>query len=197
MQPTMLETSRAHTAVGSFGTIGGAISAITNANPTQLTTTTANGLAAGDWIVVSGVTTDTGANGSYQIASIQSSTQFTYPGIGNGVAAFGSATLTQGLPIGAISNDFTVRLRVESLTAAKNVQILIQDSADGFVADIVTRWSGNFKGQVMVQAMEDVVELRKYNVPSMRFGTAGAYMRLYIGAIDAGTTVVTTCWYES
>jgi hypothetical protein len=195
-QPTMLETSRSHTVTGAFGNQGGAITAITNTNPTVLTTTSAHGLVANDWIAVEGVTTDTAANGSFQVTSVSGLT-VTYPAIGNGSAGFSAATISQALPISAITTDFTVRLRVESLTASKNFQVEIQDSADGFVNDIVTRWSGNFKGQVMTQAMEDVVELRKYNIPGMRFGTAGAYMRLYIVQIDAGATAVTTCWYES
>lgn len=195
--PTMLETSRTHTVVGSFGNQGGAITAITNANPTVLSTTSAHGLIAGDPIQVSGVTTDTGANGNYTVTSIQTTLQFTYPGIGNGAASFGSATLTQALAISGVTTDWTVRLRVESLTAAKKCVILLQDSLDGFVADIVTRAAYNVQGEVKVGAMLDCIEARKYNVPGMRFGTALATMRLYVAQIDAAATLVCSCWFES
>jgi len=193
----MLETSRTHTVAGAFGSIGGVITSATNATPVVITTTSAHGLITGDQVQVAGVTTNTGANGSYTII-VTSPTVFSMTGsVGNGVAGLGAATLSQALPIAAITGDFTVRVRVESLTPGKNIQIAIQDSVDGFVNDIVTRATINVEGAVLTTAMLDAIEARSYQIPSMRFGVANAKMRLNVLAIDAAATAVITAWYES
>jgi len=195
--PTMLEQSRTHTVAGAFGSIGGVITSATNATPVVITTTSAHGLITGDFVQVAGVTTNTGANGSYAVI-VTSPTVFSLTGsVGNGVAGLGSATVSQALDISGISGDYSVKLRVESLTAAKKIQIAIQDSVDGFVNDIVTRGTINVAGQILTASMRDVLELRSYDIPSMRFGTANAKMRLNVLAIDSTATAVVTCWYES
>jgi hypothetical protein len=201
----MLETSRTHTVVGSFGQIGGAITGATNATPIVVTTTSAHGLIDGDPIQITGVGGNTNANvqgfakrtsytgSTFGLYSDQALTQAV---AGNSGYTSGGA-VSQALRIDGISGDFTLRLRVESLTAAKRVQIGIQDSVDGFVNDIVTRGTIDLQGAILTSAMRDGLSLRKYDIPGMRFGTASAIIRLYILQIDSATTAVTTCWFES
>lgn len=47
------------------------------------------------------------------------------------VSTTGEITPTAGLDIAAITGDFTVKLRVISLTAAKTVRIQLEDSVNG------------------------------------------------------------------
>jgi hypothetical protein len=203
--PFMLETTRAHAAVGSFGTAGGQITGATAATPIVITTTSPHLLVSGDQVQVTGVVVNTAAN-SLAYAKVLSPTTFgmysdaamTVGLVGAGVATFAATSVvSQALDISGVTGDFTVRLRVEALTAAKNIQIAIQDSVDGFVADIVTRKTINVKGAVLTGAMLDVIECRKYDIPSMRFGTANARMRINVLAIDAATSATVTCWYEA
>jgi hypothetical protein len=200
----MLETARTHTVVGAFGAsgttgglcVGGAITAITNANPSVFTTTSAHGLLVGDTVQVQGVTTDTAVNGSFVVSAVGSATTFSIPVAGNGVAAnLAASSASQALPISSFTGDWTLRARIESLTAAKNIEIAIEDSVDGITW--ITRLTKNIKGQVLVGAPLDFLEIRKYDYPMMRFGTALALMRLNILAVDAAVTAVITCWVEA
>lgn len=203
--PTMLETSRSHTATGAFGGIGGQITAATNATPIVITTTSAHGLADGDQVTITGITTNTAANGTFFVkrTSYTATTFGLYSdaalatGVaGNGTAGVSAASIvSQSLPISSYTGDWTVKVRVESLTAAKNVLIGIDDSVDGITW--VTRASVAVKGQVLVGAMRDALEIRSYDNKGIRFGTSLALLRINILAIDANTTAVITAWIET
>jgi hypothetical protein len=195
--PTMLETSRSHAATGAFGAVGGQITAATNASPIVVTTTSAHGLAVGDYVQVSGITVNTGANGNFQVTVVGSATTFTLGGsTGNGAAGVSASSIvSQALPISSVTGDWTIRARIESLTAAKNVEIAIEDSVDGITW--ITRLTKNIKGAVLTGAYLDILEVRKYDLPSMRFGTANAVMRVNVLSIDAGGTAVVTAWFEN
>jgi hypothetical protein len=195
--PNMIEASRTHTVVGAFGQQGGPITALTNATPSVLTTTSAHGLIAGDPIQVSGVTTDTGANGNYPVTSV-SGLNVTYPAAGNGVAGgLATSTLSFAYPISTIVTDWTLRLRIESLTVGKKIGLAVQDSADGFVSDIVTRATVSAYGQVEAAAYLDLIALRKKDAPSARFGVQNACLRVWITSIDAGATCILSCWVDA
>ena len=196
--PSMLESARTHSAVGSFGSVGGAITGATNASPIVVTTTSAHGLLTGDQVQIAGVVGNTAANGLF-LATFLTATTFSLQGsTGNGVYTSGGA-VSQALDISGVLNDWTLKLRVESLTVAKKIQIALQDSVDGFVNDIVTRATVNVQGQIMSSptfAAKDF-EWRKYDVPSTRFGVANARLRLSVLAVDAAATAVVSAWYES
>ena len=201
---TMLETSRTHTVVGAFGAagttgglcVGGAITGITNANPSVFTTTTAHGLIVGDFVQVQGVTTDTSVNGNFAVSAVGSTTTFSIAVAGIGAAGnLAASSASQALPINTITGDWTLRVRLESLTANKNVEFVIEDSVDGITW--ITRFGKNIKGEVKTGAMLDVISLRKYDYPMLRFGAANAVLRLNILAVDSAATAVITAWYES
>lgn len=65
-----------------------------------ITTSTAHGFAAGQLVNISGVGV-AGYNGSFNVANVLSSTQFTYSAASGGLAASGSGTATAGGNIGA------------------------------------------------------------------------------------------------
>ena len=196
--PTMLESARTHTAVGAFGNIGGAITGATNVSPIVVTTTSAHGLVTGDQVQVTGVVGNTAANGTFLVTALTPTTFSEQGSTGNGAYASGGA-ISQASDISGVLADWTLKLRVESLTAGKKIQIALQDSVDGFVNDIVTRATVNVQGQIMSSptfAAKDF-EWRKYDVPSTRFGTASARLRLSVLAVDAAATAVVSAWYES
>jgi hypothetical protein len=198
--PTMIESSRSHTAAGAFGSIGGALTGATNATPIVVTTTSAHGLAVGDSVQVSGVTTNTGANGLFTVSNVGSPTTFTLGGsVGNGVAGLGGATLSEAWDISSLTTqDWTLKIRIESLTAAKKCVVAVQDSVDGFVADIVTRMLVAVQGAVLSTptfSSKDYTN-RKYDTPGTRFGVANARLRLIVLQIDAAATLVLSSWYE-
>jgi hypothetical protein len=202
--PTMLEQSRTHTVIGAFGAsgttgglcVGGAITALTNATPSVFTTTTPHGLIVGDFVQVQGITTDTAVNGNVAVSAVGSSTTFSIATAGNGVAAgLSAASASQALPISGVTGDWTLRLRLESLTAAKNIEIAFEDSVDGITW--ITRVTRNIKGAVLTGAMIDLISIRKYDFPMFRFGTANAVLRMNILAIDSAATAVISAWYEN
>jgi len=70
--------------------LGGGISGATNASPIELTTASAHGLVAGQVVVVAGVGGNTAANGTFEVASVSSSTTLTLLGsVGNGAYSSG------------------------------------------------------------------------------------------------------------
>lgn len=199
--PTMIESSRTHSAAGAFGGLGGVLTAATNATPVVVTTTSAHGLIVGDQVQVSGITTNTGADGTFLVSIVGSATTLTLGGsVGNGVSGgLATATLSQAWDISGVANDWTLKLRIESLTAAKKCVIAIQDSVDGFVADIVTRMVVAVQGQVLLTptyASKDYTN-RKYDTPGTRFGVSNARLRVNVIQIDAATTLQLSAWYES
>lgn len=68
---------------------GFAVTAATNANPIQITTGAAHGLATGDYVAIFGVGGNTNANGRFRVTVINT-TQFTLDGgVGNGAYTSG------------------------------------------------------------------------------------------------------------
>jgi len=148
----------------------------------------------GDWIQVQGVTTDTSVNGNVQVSAISGLT-FSIATAGIGTAGGLSAcSASQAFPISSYTGDWTFRLRLESLTAAKNVEIAVEDSVDG--ATWITRYAKNVKGSISTNAMLDLITLRKYDYPMLRFGTASAVLRINVLAIDGSATAVVSSWIE-
>ncbi len=205
---TSLETSRSHTAAGAFGAgpglsggsvmVGGVITAATNASPVVVTTTSPHGLVVGDQVQVSGITTNTGANGLWTLTAVTATTATLGGSVGNGVSGgLATATMSQALDISGITTDWQAFLRVQSMTAAKKAIVSLQDSADGFVNDIVTLASWNIQGAVVTGAYKDLDKLRKYDIPSARFGVANGRLRLYVQSIDGSATLVVTAGYEN
>jgi len=215
MQPTMLETSQSHSAVGALGQLGGAITGATNASPIVITTTSAHGLYNGCPVRIAGVTGNTNANttGYAKTAGYTGTTFGLYsdPGLQTPVAGnsayVSGGTVSEFLSVSGVSGDWTLKLRIESLSAALNCDVCIQDSADGFVSDIRTIANVSVKGQVspggaaasapgFTGTMKDFT-WRSYDIPTARFGVANSGIRLYVAELDATAVVVTSAWYES
>jgi hypothetical protein len=203
----MLESSRTHSVSGSFGGLGGAITGATNATPIVVTTTNAHGLADGDQVQVTGVVGNTGANTlAYVKVTGYSTTTFgmySNTALSTGIAGTGAyssgGAVSQAWDISGVANDWTMKLRIETLGAGKKAVIALQDSVDGFVADIVTRMLVAVQGQVVntpTFASKDY-ENRKYDTPGTRFGVTNARLRVNIIQADSTPGLQLSAWYES
>jgi hypothetical protein len=208
--PVAVEAARAHTAVGAFGCI---VNAASNATPIVVGCTAAHGLVDGDQVQITGVTTNTAANttGYAKITGVGSTTTFglysdaalTTGVAGNGAYGGGGA-VSIVKDISAMTGNYVVRLRVEKLTAAKNVVLCIQDSADGFVNDIVTLACINVAGPIgPAPAPGMAYTWAQYQLPSFRLGNGAAgagvmnaRVRLYVMQIDGSASVTASLFLE-
>jgi hypothetical protein len=82
----------------------------------------------------------------------------------------------------------TVLVKVTSLTAAKEIQIQVQTSADGFVSDIKVEKQFNFIGPIgsvypVAQTAHD------YDMPGIRLGVTSAHMRIALTELDSSASV--------
>lgn len=110
------------------------------------------------------------------------------------VTATGAVTPTAGLDISGITQDFTLWIQVQSLTAGKKATITLEDSVNGFTASVPV-WSETFTGAV-ASANDVKVSKRKYEKPALRAGTGSAVARLNITQIDSATTLIVQSWIE-
>ena len=210
MQPTIINKTRSYTAIGQvYG--GGAVTGATNATPIVVTTTTASGLVAGDSVQITGVVTNTAANGVFFVNPLTTTTfqlfsnaALTTGVAGNGVYASGGA-LSLATSIAGVSGDWGLRLRVDALAAGTNCVIAFQDSVDGFVSDIRTIATAGFTGanyqfstvSPNFTSTDTSRAWRKYDLAAARFGVANAAIRVYVQEYDSGANLVLTAWYES
>ncbi len=99
------------------------IASSTNANPIQITTTSAHGLSAGDYVDITGHQTNTAANGIFPVLAVQSATQFTINATGNGVG--GATGQVQPLTIGGaqIPSDLTDPMNAASVNVPLNANL--------------------------------------------------------------------------
>ena len=171
------------------------MSGATNASPIVISTAAAHGYVTGDQVRVLSIGGNTAANGLWYVDVLSPTTFALYsdanlsiPSTGNGAYTSGG-TVTQSLDVSTIVTDWTLGLRLDSLTANKNFVVTIQEPEDGFVSDIRTLWTLPFVGPVSGGAV--VQTLRKYELTDNRFGTMGTYgdaLRINVQAIDSGAT---------
>ncbi len=109
------------------------------------------------------------------------------------VTASGAVTPTAGLDISGITGDWTVKVEVQSLTAAKKSKIQIETSTDS------TNWTAltivDVSGQV-TSAADKVYSTRKMSNPSAPFGTSGGVCRANVLSIDSGASLSLRAWVE-
>ncbi|CAB4130826.1 hypothetical protein UFOVP130_37 [uncultured Caudovirales phage] len=202
--PSAVESSRSHAAAGNYGcTVSGA----TVATPSVITCSAAHGLIDGDPIRITGVggTTTVNTVGYAKITGYSTTTFGFYSdaALATGITGTGAYTsggnVTQNYLVSGVTGDFTLRFRMESLTATKNVLVALQESQDGFVSDIRTFWVNSFTGSAQGsntnQPFVDVT-LRKYQLPMNRFGSANTAIRVNVQAIDGSTTLVSSMFVE-
>jgi hypothetical protein len=189
--PNIVESARAHAATGAFGCT---VSGVTVATPAVVTCAAAHKLIDGDAIQITGVggTTTVNTVGYAKITGYSTTTFGFYSdsGLTTGITGTGAYTsggvVTMAFPVSALTGDWTLRLREETLTSGATALVSIQESADGFVSDIRTLAVFSFKGSTGSGKPIDQT-VRAYQLPAARFGTANVTVRVYVQALSAGT----------
>jgi hypothetical protein len=198
MSISFIEAGRVHSAAGAFG---GAATAATNATPIVVTFGAAHGLVDGDQVQGSGFATNTAANAlvyakvtgySTTTIGLYSDSALTVPVAGNGATSTGAVSMAYD--ISGLTGDVTVFVRTENEAALKGCIVSIQDSADGFVADIRTIALVDTSGTLPVGGVTH--SIRKYEMPQARFGVANARLRLYVTEIDSSSSVTLTLYVQ-
>lgn len=105
-----------------------------------------------------------------------------------------TGAITGSLDISGVTGDFTVKLRIAALTAAKSVTIALQDTVDAYSASR-TQWVKQFTG-LIAEGADLVVSISKRELPHFRAGTASAECRFNILVIDGSASVDTHGWLE-
>lgn len=108
--------------------------------------------------------------------------------IGGTVSAAGAIGGTTGLDISGVTGDFTIRLNVRKLTSASGTpraRIVLEDTVNAFTASIPIA-SENIEGP-FPEETPVAFSWRKYDVPSLRAGTANARLRINVVELS-GTT---------
>src|SRR5262249_14292385 len=119
--------------------------------------------------------------------------------LSTGIAGVGSYTsggkVSIAKDVSGLSGDFTLHITVNGLTDSKNALLCLQDSADGFVSDVVNLWCVNVAGGSGGSFSPPIAYThRLYEVPSARIGVVNARMRLNVQRLDVGATV-TAGWF--
>lgn len=197
--PAAVQVARSYSAAGFAGcTVSGA----TNVNPIVVTCTAAHKLVDGDQIQITGVVGNTAANttGFAKVTTYSTTTFGLYSDavLATGVAGNGAYTsggaVSQAFDISGYGADWTIRARLDSLTAGKRVLVAVQDSADGFVSDIKTLGVFNITSNVPVSGVD--YTWRSYQLPSARFGVANGRLRLLVQSIDGSATAAISVFVE-
>lgn len=199
--PVTIESVRAHAAAGSFGcTVSGA----SVATPSVITCAAAHNLIDGDQVQITGIvgTTTDNVTGFAKVTGQSATTFALYSDVALATGVTGTGAYSSGgkvagplADVSTLTGDFTLRLQINVLTAAKNAVVCIQDSADGFVSDIVTLACVNPSGAVTAGASQDFT-WRKYQLPSARLGVTNGRLRLNIQAIDGSASVSTSLFIQ-
>jgi len=106
-------------------------------------------------------------------------------------AAFNGASLD----ISAITGDWTLKLRVGKLTAAKKARFVFVDSVDAFTNKIPV-FVASVKGETAL-GNDRIFSVQKKDCPSARFGTGSAVLRLELAEIDGSSSVDYEAWLET
>lgn len=115
------------------------------------------------------------------------------------VTATGAVTATTGLDISGITGDCTVHLRVQALSTASGTPkcaIQLEDSVNGFTAALPVALA-QVQGTVDTKS-EVHFSWRKYQLPTARFGTTSAVLRVNVETLGGTTPSLTLdAWLES
>jgi hypothetical protein len=114
------------------------------------------------------------------------------------VTGTGPVTPTTGLDISGVTGDCTVHVRVQGLSAASgkaSAAITLEDSVNAFTASVPVK---EIQAQSTVEAQaEQHFIFRKYELPTCRFGTASAVLRVNAVALTGTTPSLTLdAWLE-
>jgi hypothetical protein len=192
-----IESARTHSAVGAFG---GTITSATVGTLSTLSCAAAHNLLTGDQVQITGVGGTTSVNGlGYAFVwtpttfSLFSDPAVTIPVPGVGTYTSGGQ-VSMAYDVSTWTNpDFTLRVYVHALTNPSQSSpfralVSVQESVDGFVSDIRTLSTIDVAGPHAAGSAARVFTWRAYELPENRVGITNARLRLFVQALDSGTS---------
>jgi hypothetical protein len=201
---TAVELARTHTAAQvalNSGANGCVVSGATVATPSVITCVAAHNLADGDEVQVTGIVgTTTDNTTAFAKVTGYSTTTFalyTTAALSTGVTGTGAYSsggyVTEALDVSGITAPFTLRLRIEGLSANSAAVIYIQDSATGFVSDVQNLAVYQVSGGVANASQEIEKTWRDYELgPTARIGVQNGRLRVLIYSLTSGASITTT-----
>jgi hypothetical protein len=204
---TNVELARTHTAAqvalngGANGcTVSGA-SVTTGTTPSVITCVAAHNFATGDQVQITGIVGTTTDNVTAWVTVLSATTFSIYNNvnmqptqgiIGTGTYSSGGY-VTEALDVSGISAPWTIRLRIEGLSANSAAVIYIQDSATGFVSDVQNLAVYQVSGGVANASQEIEKTWRDYELgPTARIGVQNGRLRVLIYSLTSGASITTT-----
>lgn len=163
---------------GSFTINAAPTGAVRATNVVTITTTTPHGLAVGQKVAVAGVT-DTSFNGGFTIATVPSSTKFTY--------AQTDVDATSGAGTVTLSN---ISAAIATVTRTSNVVTLVTTAAHGLSAGMSITESGvtdsSFNGSFTVSTVVDPTTITYAQVAADATSTGGTIIVSSLTAYAGG-----------
>jgi hypothetical protein len=115
--------------------------------------------------------------------------------ITTGLQAPSSAgAVTGSLDISGLSGDFTIKIRIAELTAAKTVVFALEDTVDAYSA-VITHWVVQATGEIK-QPADKVFSIKKQDIPAFRLGTSSAACRINMLFCTSTPGVKVHAWIE-
>ena len=115
--------------------------------------------------------------------------------ITTGVQTITSAgAVTGSLDISGLSGDFTVKVRVTALTAAKTAVIALEDTVDAYTGKIQNAVV-QVKGPIVPEA-EKVFSFPGRELPALRLGTTSAACRINVLSVTGTPGLKLHAWIE-
>jgi hypothetical protein len=203
---TNVELARTHTAAqvalngGTNGCAVSGASVTTGTTPSIITCAAAHNLVTGDQVQITGIVGTTTDNVTAWVTVLSATTfaiynnvnmQSTQGIIGTGTYSSGGY-VTEALDVSALSQPWTIRLRVEGLTANASAVIYIQGSATGFVSDVQTLAVFPVTGAVTGAGQAIEHTWRDYQLPTARVGIQNGRLRVLVFSLTSGATLTTS-----
>jgi hypothetical protein len=193
--------------------VSAAITSSTNATPIVMTATAAHGLVAGDYVTITGHTTNTNANGVWRVGTTASGTEFQILQMdgtnttGNGVGASGTFTKTNNLVVKTASALVqNIALcgglgQKPAWTASANVTATQETTnfKEGGAAASIAIAAGFTTGKAAYYTLPSTLNLSSYQQVSFWIrqsaGSLGAAGAIYVALCTdtIGDTVAHTC----
>lgn len=99
-----------------------------------------------------------------------------------------------GIDISGITGDWTLKVQIESLTAAKQARLVFEDTINDYTGSIAGP-TFSYKGE-LAASYDKIRSFKKASFPSLRLGTGSAQLRLKLAELDSGATCVYRAWLE-
>jgi hypothetical protein len=201
---TNVELARVHTATqvalngGTNGCAVSGASVTTGTTPSIITCVAAHNLVSGDQVQITGIVGTTTDNVTGWVTVLSPTTFAIYNNVNmqstQGIIGTGSYVsggyVTEALDVSAISQPWTIRLRVDALSAATQVVVLIQNSSDGI------NWTTLETVPISAGSNAQTVGIDHtfpwYQVPQSFIGIMNGRLRVAIQSITSGGSVTTS-----